>query len=454
MTTLLIKNIHSLITMDTARREIRDGAMFIRDGVLEFVGETSALGEDAAESADEVLDLRHHVVLPGLINTHHHMYQNLTRVVAQNEALFGWLKALYPIWTRLTGEMVYTSAKLAMGELILSGCTTSSDHLYLYPNDVRLEDTIRAAQEIGMRFHPTRGAMSVGESQGGLPPDSLVEREDFILKDTRRVIETYHDAARYSMLRIGVAPCSPFSVSQDLMRESATLARSYHVRLHTHLAENRSDIEYSLGKFKMRPGQYAEDVGFVGNDVWHAHCVQLNDDEIGLFGRTGTGVCHCPGSNMRLASGIAPIRKMLDYGVQVGLGVDGSASNDGAHLLNEARMAMLLQRVASEPDPSRMTAREALSLATVGGAAVLGRDDIGALAQGMAADFIAFRVDDIAFAGAGHDLAAALVFCQSIHVDLSIINGKVVVRDGNLQTIDLPMLIEKHNKFSKNLMDG
>lgn len=454
MTTLLIKNIHSLITMDTARREIRDGAMFIRDGVLEFVGETSALGEDAAESADEVLDLRHHVVLPGLINTHHHMYQNLTRVVAQNEALFGWLKALYPIWTRLTGEMVYTSAKLAMGELILSGCTTSSDHLYLYPNDVRLEDTIRAAQEIGMRFHPTRGAMSVGESQGGLPPDSLVEREDFILKDTRRVIETYHDAARYSMLRIGVAPCSPFSVSQDLMRESAALARSYHVRLHTHLAENRSDIEYSLGKFKMRPGQYAEDVGFVGNDVWHAHCVQLNDDEIGLFGRTGTGVCHCPGSNMRLASGIAPIRKMLDYGVQVGLGVDGSASNDGAHLLNEARMAMLLQRVASEPDPSRMTAREALSLATVGGAAVLGRDDIGALAQGMAADFIAFRVDDIAFAGAGHDLAAALVFCQSIHVDLSIINGKVVVRDGNLQTIDLPMLIEKHNKFSKNLMDG
>jgi len=454
VTTLLIKNIHSLITMDTARREIRDGAMFIRDGVLEFVGETSALGEDAAESADEVLDLRHHVVLPGLINTHHHMYQNLTRVVAQNEALFGWLKALYPIWTRLTGEMVYTSAKLAMGELILSGCTTSSDHLYLYPNDVRLEDTIRAAQEIGMRFHPTRGAMSVGESQGGLPPDSLVEREDFILKDTRRVIETYHDAARYSMLRIGVAPCSPFSVSQDLMRESAALARSYHVRLHTHLAENRSDIEYSLGKFKMRPGQYAEDVGFVGNDVWHAHCVQLNDDEIGLFGRTGTGVCHCPGSNMRLASGIAPIRKMLDYGVQVGLGVDGSASNDGAHLLNEARMAMLLQRVASEPDPSRMTAREALSLATVGGAAVLGRDDIGALAQGMAADFIAFRVDDIAFAGAGHDLAAALVFCQSIHVDLSIINGKVVVRDGNLQTIDLPMLIEKHNKFSKNLIDG
>jgi len=454
VTTLLIKNIHSLITMDTARREIRDGAMFIRDGVLEFVGETSALGEDAAESADEVLDLRHHVVLPGLINTHHHMYQNLTRVVAQNEALFGWLKALYPIWTRLTGEMVYTSAKLAMGELILSGCTTSSDHLYLYPNDVRLEDTIRAAQEIGMRFHPTRGAMSVGESQGGLPPDSLVEREDFILKDTRRVIETYHDAARYSMLRIGVAPCSPFSVSQDLMRESAALARSYHVRLHTHLAENRSDIEYSSGKFKMRPGQYAEDVGFVGNDVWHAHCVQLNDDEIGLFGRTGTGVCHCPGSNMRLASGIAPIRKMLDYGVQVGLGVDGSASNDGAHLLNEARMAMLLQRVASEPDPSRMTAREALSLATVGGAAVLGRDDIGALAQGMAADFIAFRVDDIAFAGAGHDLAAALVFCQSIHVDLSIINGKVVVRDGNLQTIDLPMLIEKHNKFSKNLIDG
>jgi cytosine/adenosine deaminase-related metal-dependent hydrolase len=380
------------------------------------------------------------------------MYQSLTRVIAQQNELFDWLVTLYPIWANLTGEMAFTSAKLAMAELILSGCTSSSDHLYIYPNDVKLEDTIRAAQEIGMRFHPTRGSMSVGESKGGLPPDSVVEDEDDILRITRDLIENHHNPNRYSMLRIGVAPCSPFSVSQDLMRESATLARSYHVRLHTHLAENVKDIDYSNEVFGMRPGDYAEDVGWIGDDVWHAHCVQLNDDEISLFGRTGTGICHCPGSNMRLASGIAPIRKMLDHKVRVGLGVDGSASNDGAHLLNEARMAMLLQRVGG--DPSALSAREALRIATRGGAAVLGRDDIGRLAIDTAADFIGFRVDDPAFAGAQQDLAAALIFCQSLHVDLSVINGQFVVKDGNLLTVDLSMLVEKHNQFSHQLINS
>jgi cytosine/adenosine deaminase-related metal-dependent hydrolase len=306
--------------MDDEAREIRNGALFIRDGVLEFVGATVELSQILIQQANETLSLPNHIILPGLINTHHHMYQSLTRVIAQQNELFDWLVTLYPIWANLTGEMAYTSAKLAMAELILSGCTSSSDHLYIYPNDVKLEDTIRAAQEIGMRFHPTRGSMSVGESKGGLPPDSVVEDEDDILRITRDLIENHHNPNRYSMLRIGVAPCSPFSVSQDLMRESATLARSYHVRLHTHLAENVKDIDYSNEVFGMRPGDYAEDVGWIGDDVWHAHCVQLNDDEISLFGRTGTGICHCPGSNMRLASGIAPIRKMLDHKVRVGLG--------------------------------------------------------------------------------------------------------------------------------------
>ncbi|MBK8032610.1 MAG: 8-oxoguanine deaminase [Chloroflexi bacterium] len=449
MTTLLVKHIHTLVTMDSQRREISDGAVFVRDGVIEAVG---TLAEMPAQSADRVIELRQHVVMPGLVNTHHHMYQSLTRALAPDAELFGWLRTLYPIWGRLTGEAVYVSAKLAMAELILSGCTTSSDHLYIYPNDVRLEDEIRAAQEIGMRFHAARGSMSVGESKGGLPPDELVEGEEAILIDTRRVIEAWNDAKRHSMLRVVVAPCSPFSVSQHLMRESATLARSYGVRLHTHLAENANDVAYSLEKFGVLPGDYARDVDWVGDDVWHAHCVMLNEREIGLFGRTGTGVCHCPSSNMRLASGIAPVRKMLDAKVKVGLGVDGSASNDSGHLLTEARMAMLLQRAGG--NPAALSARQALELATLGGAAVLGRDDIGALAPGMSADIIGYRVDTPAFAGAQHDPAAALVLCQPGTVDFSMINGKVVVKDGHLLTVDLPVLLEKHNQISRRLIRG
>lgn len=449
MPTLLLKNIHTLVTMDSERRELRDAAMFVRDGVIEAVG---TLADMPQPTADEVLDLRHHIVLPGLVNTHHHMYQTLTRVIAQDLELFGWLKSLYPIWSRLTGEAVYVSAKLAMAELMLSGCTTSSDHLYIYPNDVRIDDEIRAAQEIGIRFHAARGSMSLGESKGGLPPDRVVEDEAAILRDTRRAIEQYHDAKRYAMLRIVVAPCSPFSVTQDLMREAAALARSYGVHLHTHLAENDNDVTYSQTVFQKRPGDWAADVGWVGHDVWHAHCVKLDDGEIGLFARTGTGVCHCPGSNMRLASGIAPVRKMLDARVKVGLGVDGSASNDAGHLLNEARQAMLLQRVGG--NPAALSAREALELATLGGAAVLGRDDIGSLAPGMAADIIAFRLDTIGFAGALHDPVAALAFCQSPNVDMSIINGRIVVKEGGLLTVDAPVLVEQHNMLSKRLIDG
>ena len=399
-----------------------------------------------------MIDLSRHVVMPGLVNTHHHMYQSLTRVLAQDCDLFEWLQTLYPIWARLRGEHVYTAAKLAMAELLLSGCTTSSDHHYIFPNDVRLEDEIRAAQEIGIRFHAARGAMSLGESKGGLPPDSVVERETDILRDSRALIETWHDPAPQSMLQIVVAPCSPFSVTVDLMREAADLARAFGVNLHTHLAENSDDVRYSLEHFGQSPGEYAENVGWVGSDVWHAHCVKLNPAEVGLFARTGTGICHCPSSNMRLASGIAPIRQLLDQRVRIGLGVDGSASNDSGHLLAEARQAMLLARVTG--DPAALSAREALEMATIGGANVLGRRDIGQIATGMSADLVAFRVDTLAMAGAQHDPLAALVFCQPPTVDLSIVNGKLVVEDGQLLTVDLPMLVERHNVLSRQLIRG
>jgi len=449
MSTVLLKNIHTLDTMDHQQRELSHASIYIRDKVIVAIGR---LDEMPSLSADTVIDLSNHVVLPGLINTHHHMYQSLTRVLAQDNELFDWLKTLYPIWARLKSEHIYTSAKLAMAELILSGCTTSSDHLYIFPNDVRLEDEIRAAEEIGMRFHAARGGMSFGESKGGLPPDSVVEDEQAILKDTQRVIENYHDADRHSMLQIVVAPCSPFSVTVDLMRESAKLARSYGVHLHTHLAENEKDIDFSLETFNQRPGEYAESVGWVGDDVWHAHCVKLNQEEIQLFGHTGTGVCHCPSSNMRLASGIAPIRTMLDHNVKVGLGVDGSASNDAGHLLNEARQAMLLQRVGG--NPAGLSARESLQIGTVGSASVLGRDDIGMIAEGMSADIVAYRLDTVSMAGTLHDPIAGILFGQSQTVDLSIINGKVVVEDGQLLTVDLPVLIENHNKLSMQLING
>mgnify|MGYP000240226978 CR=1 FL=1 len=406
-TTLLIRNARLLVTMDAQRREIEDGAVFMRGGIIEAVGASTAL----PATADEVIDARNQVVIPGLVNTHHHMYQSLTRVIrdAQDRELFSWLKTLYPIWAGLTPEMVRVSTQTAMAELLLSGCTTSSDHLYIYPNGCRLDDSLEAAAIIGMRFHAARGSMSVGQSQGGLPPDSVVEDEAAILKDTQRLIERWHDPARHSMRRIVVAPCSPFSVSRELMRDAALLARSYGaahgVSLHTHLAENDFDIDYTREKFGCTPAEYAEQFGWLGPDVWHAHCVKLDEAGMALFARTGTGVAHCPGSNMRLASGIAPIRAMRDAGVPVSIAVDGSASNDSGHMLGEARLALLLQRVAHGPvkGPAALTAREVLEMTTLGGARVLGRDDIGALAPGMAADVVTISLDDIGMAGAHHD---------------------------------------------------
>ncbi len=448
MSTLLLKHADLLITMDDERHRIANGGLLVRDNFIEQVGPTA----DLPQTADTVIDARGQVVLPGLVNTHHHLYQTLTRCVAQDSCLFDWLKTLYPIWARLTPEAVYVSAKVGLAELMLSGCTTASDHLYIYPNGARIDDEIRAAQELGIRFHPCRGAMSLGESKGGLPPDSVVEDEEAILRDTQRAIEQFHEPRRGGMVRIVVAPCSPFSVTPDLMREATALARSYGVLLHTHLAETLDEEEFCLRKFGRRPVAYAEELGWLGDDVWHAHCVHLNDGEIALFARTGTGVAHCPSSNMRLGSGIAPIREMQDAGVKVGLAVDGSASNDSSDMLAEARQALLLQRVRG--DPAALSAEEALEIATRDGAAVLGRDDIGALAPGMAADFIAFDLERLDYAGAMHDPLAALVFCTPQRVDLSVINGRVRVKDGHIVDLGLEPLIRRHNEISREMVGG
>ncbi|MEA3337735.1 MAG: 8-oxoguanine deaminase [Chloroflexota bacterium] len=448
MSTLLLKNADHLITMDRERRQISDGSLLVRDNVIEQVGPAG----DLPGHADRVIDARGMVILPGLVNTHHHLYQTLTRCIAQDEGLFNWLRTLYPIWEDLTPKAVYVSAKVGLAELLLSGCTTSSDHLYLYPNGSRVDDEIRAAQEIGIRFHATRGSMSLGESKGGLPPDSVVEEESFILQACQRAIETFHDADRYAMIRIALAPCSPFSVTPDLMRESAAMARQFGVRLHTHLAETLDEEAFCLETFGRRPVEYVEELGWTGDDVWHAHCVHMNSQEIALFARTGTGVAHCPASNMRLGSGIAPIRALRDAGAPVGLGVDGSASNDSSHLLAEARLALLLQRV--QGDAGILGAQETLEMATLGGAAVLGRDDIGALAPGMAADFIGYELERLEFTGARHDPLAALVFCTPVNVDLSVVNGQTRVDQGQIVGLEMPDLIQRHNAISRALIRG
>ena len=431
-----------------AGTEIRDAGLFARDGVIEQVGPTSSL----PDNADQIIDMTGHVVIPGMVNTHHHLFQNLTRVVppAQNAPLFGWLQTLYPVWSHLGPEHIYWSTVLGLAELALSGCTTSSDHLYLYPNGAKLDDSMAAAADIGVRFHGTRGSMSIGESKGGLPPDNLCEDEAAILADSQRVVEAFHNPARHAMQRVALAPCSPFSVSMDLMRETADMARSLGVGLHTHLAENVEDVDYSLAQFGMRPGDYAEAVGWTGDDVWHAHCVQLDAAEIDLFARTGTGVAHCPCSNMRLASGIAPVRSMIDQGVKVGIGVDGSASNDSGHMLNEVRQAMLLQRVCKDGDT--LNARQTLALATRGGAAVLGRDDIGILAPGYAADITAFDRRTIDFAGSDWDPLASLLFCGPVKANHTVINGRHVVANGQLATMDMGQILERHAAMAYDLM--
>ncbi|MAT41919.1 MAG: 8-oxoguanine deaminase [Anaerolineaceae bacterium] len=457
--TLLIKNAALLVTMDGHRREINDGGLYIVDGIITQVGKTM----DLPQSADEVIDLTGHIVLPGLINTHHHFYQTLTRVVpgAQDANLFNWLKTLYPIWAKMSPEDIYISTKTALAELALSGCTTASDHLYLFPNGSKLDDEIAAAQEMGLRIHASRGSMSLGESKGGLPPDSVVDSEEEILKDSQRLIEQFHQDQPGAMVRIVLAPCSPFSVTGDLMRQSAKLARQYGVQLHTHLAETQDEEAFCLEKFGYRPLGYMQSLDWVGNDVWFAHSVHINSDEVQIYANEGCGVAHCPSSNMRLASGIAPISEYMAAGVKVGLGVDGSASNDGSHMLAEARQAMLLARLqaglkgaslSGNDAPKLLTARESLALATIGGASVLGREDLGSLEPGKCADFIAIDLNRLDYTGALVDPLAALVFCHPQRVDWNFVHGKAIVKNGELTTLDLAPHIQQHNSAAKRLL--
>ena len=461
--TSLIRRADVVVTMDDGGREIAGGSVFVRDGVVEQVGDDAEVAAWIAADAGsrtpaKVVDARGCVVLPGLVNGHHHLFQSLTRTLgtAGGLALFDWLKRLYPVWAGLDPEAVRVSAKLALAELMLSGATTVADHLYLFPNGARLDDEIDAARELGVRFNPTRGSMSIGQGLGGLPPDDLIEDEEAILADSLRVVETFHDASFGSMLRIGLAPCSPFSASADLMRETARLARAHPgVGLHTHLAETLDEDRFCTARYGMGPVDYAESVDWLGPDVWFAHMVHPSTGDIGKLAGHQCGACHCPTSNMILASGIAPVRAMIDAGVRVGLGVDGSASNDGNHLLGEARQAMLLQRVGwpgFESRADRLSAREALRLATRGGASLLGRTDIGSLEVGKAADLVAFRVDGLEHAGAPADPVGALLTCTPGRAWLSMIDGRVVVEDGALVGVDLWPLIERHRTIARTLL--
>jgi 8-oxoguanine deaminase len=450
MATLLIRDAAHVETFDDADRALRDASIFVRDGAIEALGPAA----DLPRTADRVVDARGCIVIPGLVNTHHHFYQTLTRAVpgTQDVELFDWLITLYPIWARLTPAALRSATAVACAELLLSGCTTAMDHTYLWPNGCRIDDEIEVAREIGLRFHAARGSMSIGSSQGGLPPDSVVEDVATILADTQRAIEAFHEAARFAMMRVVVAPCSPFSVSPDVMRESLALARSYGVHSHTHLAETLDEERYCRERYGCRPVELAEQLGWLGSDVWHAHMVHPSPAEVAVLGATQTGVAHCPTSNMRLGSGVAPIRALVDAGARVGLGVDGSASNDSSHMLDEVRHALLLQRVAGGAKAA--TAREMLRLGTRGGAAVLGRDDIGYLAPGMAADLVGVRLDSLALAGgAVHDPLAALVFCRPAGVDFTVVNGAPLVEHGSFTALDVERVVAQHNELARALVD-
>ena len=468
MSTLLARNAEVLVTMDGSRRELKGAALFARDGIIEQVGPTAKL----PDTADVVLDLSGQIVLPGFVNTHHHLDQTLTRNLpaAQNNNLFPWLKVHYRLWARRTPEATRWSTLVGLAELAASGCTTVFDHSYVFPKGCRVDDQIAAAQELGMRFHACRGSMSLGESRGGLPPDDCVEDEEAILKDCVRAIEAFHDDRRGAMTRVVLGPCSPFSVSTDLLKESAKLARAYKVSLHTHLCETWDEERYTLERYRLRPVAWMETLGWLGDDVWFAHAVHVDDDEIRQFARNGVGAAHCPCSNMRLASGIAPIKKYLAAGVKVGLGVDGSASNDASNILLEARQALLLARLRlglfppegprtffllSQSDPLRahewMTAREALEIATRGGAAVLGRDDIGSLEPGKCADFFSINLHTVDYAGSLNDPVAATLFCAPQRARFTVVNGRVIVENGVVVTVEMGPVIEAHNRFSLSI---
>lgn len=448
MARLLLKNAHTVATFDRDRRELYGVDVLLRDNVVERIDASGSF----EQPADATIDCSRMVLLPGLVNTHHHFYQTLTRNVpgTQDTKLFDWLQTLYPMWGRFTPEAIRVSTQIAIAELLLSGCTTSMDHTYVWPNGARVDDQIEAAREMGFRFHASRGSMSLGRSKGGLPPDDVVEDEDAILKDTQRVIAAYHDPKPLAMTRIVVAPCSPFSVSSDLMRESIALARSAGVHSHTHLAETLDEENYCIEHFGCRPVELAESLGWVGNDVWHAHMVHPSPAECKRLGASRTGVAYCASSNMRLGSGIAPIGALRTAGARVGIGVDGSASNDSSSVIDEVRHAMLLQRVTG--GSAALTARDALELATRGGAEVLGRDDIGSLEAGKAADIAGWSIDSLELSGgAVHDAVASLVFCRPQRADLVIVNGKERVRNGELLNFDVKAVVGRANDIAKKL---
>lgn len=468
---LLAKNADVLVTMDPDRRELKNASIYSEDGVIKQVGPASEL----PQTADTVLDMTGQIVLPGFVNCHHHLNQTLTRNLpaCQNNNLFAWLKGHYRIWAATTPEASRTSVLVGLSELALSGCTTVFDHSYVFKSGNSADCIVEAAQEFGSRFHCSRGSMSLGESQGGLPPDSCVEDEKFILKDSQRVIEAYHDAEHGSMTRIVLAPCSPFSVTASLLKDTAALARQYKVGLHTHLCETFDEERFTLGKFAMRPIEWMETVDWLGDEVWFAHAIHVLDDEIKQMAQCGCGASHCPSSNMRLGSGIAPIKRYMEAGVKVGLGVDGSASNDSSNMMLEVRTAFLLARLKmgllppegpqkyanlSQSHPKRaaewMTAREVLELATLGGAKVLNRDDVGSLEIGKCADFFSINLNTVDYAGALADPVAATVFCAPQKANYTVINGRVIVDQGRIASVDLGKVVEEHNKHSLKLANA
>ena len=452
MSSILIKNIKEIVAMDNKRNRFKNYDLLIKGNII------AKIASRIKDKAEEVIDGSDYFLFPGLINTHHHFYQTLTRNIPQVQSveLFSWLKYLYPIWARLTPEAVYYSTQVAMGELLKTGCTTSSDQFYVFPgkwNENLLDGEFEAAKEIGMRFHGSRGSMSLSEKDGGLPPDSIVQSEEIILKDSQRIIQKYHNDKPYAMQRVVLSPCSPFSVTEVLMKESIKLAREYHVQSHTHLAETKDEDIFCKDTFSLRPLDYMQRVGWLGDDVWFAHCVWLNEDEIERMSRTNTGVAHCPVSNQKLASGAANIPFMMKKNVRVGLGVDGSASNDSSNMIAEMRAAFLMHRLVS--GISAMSAEDVLYMATNGGRDVLNQPEIGSIEEGKAADMFLVSTKRLGFAGGLSDAVSALVNSgDSQIVDMTIVNGKIVVRDGRLININEENLIEKANQISQKMIQG
>jgi cytosine/adenosine deaminase-related metal-dependent hydrolase len=449
VTSLLVESCEVAVTMDDAGTELANASVLVRDGAIGWVGSGTPPGEP-----DERLDGRGTIAIPGLVNTHHHLYQSLTRARARDKGLFGWLVELYPVWAGLDPEWERAAARVGLAELALSGCSTTTDHHYLHPAGAGdlLEVEIEAARELGVRFHPCRGSMDLGESDGGLPPDAVVESTDDALARSREAVERFHDPAPGSMLRIAIAPCSPFSVTERLMRESAVLARALGVRLHTHLAETLDEEAFCLERFGRRPLELMDDWGWLGEDVWFAHAIHLDEKDVRRIGDTRTGVASCPSSNLRVGAGIAPVRSLVDAGARVGLGVDGPASNEASDLFAEIRQAMLVSR-ATGPEAG-LSAREALRLATRGGAAALGREDIGTIAVGARADLALFGVDGLAHAGSEADLVAGLLMGGTQRVRHLLVEGRFVVRDGRLATADEQEIAREGHRVGRRIAES